>query len=111
MMQSKRTKAGIGAALIIAALTLQGCVVTARPAYEGGAVVTVAPPAPQVELIGVAPQAGFVWFPGYWNWEGGRHVWHGGYWGAGRPGYHWVAHRWVQGARGGWHLEQGHWAR
>jgi hypothetical protein len=110
MMQSKRTRAGIAAALIIAALTLQGCVITARPAYAG-AVVTVAPPAPQVEVVGVAPQAGFIWFPGYWGWDGSRHVWHAGYWGAGRAGYHWVPHRWVEGPHGGYHMVEGHWAR
>jgi hypothetical protein len=88
-------------------MMLGGCVVTARPAYG---VVTVAPPAPQVEVIGAPPVAGYVWFGGYWNWVGGRHVWVAGHWGAGRPGYHWVAHRWVEG-RGGYHLEEGHWAR
>ena len=107
MMHFKSTKAGI-AALVMATAMLGGCVVTARPAYG---VVTVAPPAPQVEVYGAPPVAGYVWFPGYYDWVGGRHVWVGGHWGAGRPGYHWVAHRWVQGPRGGWHLEQGHWAR
>ena len=107
MMHFKSTKAGI-AALVMATTLLGGCIVTARPAYG---VVTVAPPVPQVEVVPAAPGVGFVWIPGYWNWQGGRHVWVAGYYEHGRPGYHWVAHRWVQGPRGGWHLEQGHWAR
>ena len=110
MMHMNRTKAGIAAAIVVAAAMLQGCVVTARPAYGVG-YVAVAPPEPRVEVIGVAPQPGWVWFPGYWNWEGGRHVWHGGYWHEGRPGYHWVSHHWEQGPHGGYHLVEGHWAR
>jgi hypothetical protein len=94
----------------LASVSLTACVVTARPAYYGGGVVTVAPPEPQVEVVGVAPAPGYVWFGGYWNWVGGRHVWVGGHWGAGRPGYHWVAHRWV-GAGGGYRLAPGHWER
>ena len=106
----KRTKTALAVAIAVTALTLGGCVVAARPAYDGP-VVAVAPPPPQPEVIGVAPAPGYVWFGGYWEWVGGRHVWHAGYWGAGRPGYHWVPHHWVQGPRGGWNMVQGHWAR
>lgn len=110
-MHGKSTKARIGAALMVAVLTLSGCVVSARPAYVAPvATVSVAPPPPQVEVIGVAPHPGYVWFGGYWNWEGGRHVWHAGYWGEGRPGYHWVPAHWVAG-HGGWYMKEGHWAR
>jgi hypothetical protein len=100
----------VGIAVLSGAL-LGGCIVAPAPGYyRGGAVVTVAPPAPQVEVYGVAPQPGFVWFGGYWNWVGGRHVWVPGYWGPGRPGYHWVPHTWVR-AGGGWRMREGHWAR
>jgi WXXGXW repeat (2 copies) len=111
MQSLKGLKAGAGILMLAAAL-LGGCVVAPAPgpyAY-GGAVVTVAPPAPQVEVVGIAPAAGYVWFPGYWNWVGGRHVWVGGYWGAGRPGYRWVPHTWVRYG-GGWRMAPGHWAR
>ncbi|HMK84526.1 MAG TPA: hypothetical protein VK437_01095 [Steroidobacteraceae bacterium] len=101
-------KAGAGAALLAAAL-LGGCVVAPAPGYYGP-VVAVAPPAPQVEVVGVAPTPGFVWFGGYWNWVGGRHVWVAGHWGPGRPGYHWVPHAWVHEG-GGWRMHEGHWAR
>ena len=96
MNHIKRTKTALAVAMAVTALTLGGCVVSARPAYDGP-VVAVAPPPPQPEVIGVAPAPGYVWF--------------GGYWGAGRAGYHWVPHHWVQGPRGGWHMVQGHWAR
>jgi WXXGXW repeat (2 copies) len=107
MQSLKGLKAGAGILLLAGAL-LGGCVVTPGP--YGGAVVTVAPPAPQVEVVGVAPTAGYVWFPGYWNWVGGRHVWVGGYWGPGRAGYRWVPHTWVRYG-GGWRMAPGHWAR
>jgi hypothetical protein len=100
------------AAVALASIVMTGCVVTARPAavvYDTP-MVTVAPPAPQVEVIGVAPSPGYVWAGGYWNWEGGRHVWVAGHWQPGRPGYHWAPHRWVQ-TGGGWRLERGHWER
>jgi hypothetical protein len=111
-MQSLRgIKAGAGAVLLAGAL-LGGCVVTPGPRYYGGgAVVTVAPPAPQVEVVGEAPTPGYIWFGGYWNWVGGQHVWVPGYWGPGRAGYRWVAHTWVRGPAGNWRLVRGHWER
>jgi hypothetical protein len=108
MKTSWAPKAAFGA-LLLGSLSLTGCVVTPPRVYVGGA-VAIAPPAPIVEVQGVAPGPGFVWIGGYWNWVGGRHVWVPGTWRAGRPGYHWVAHRWVNGG-GGWRLEEGHWAR
>ena len=100
----------LAAAALLSGVALSGCEVAPAPGYYGGAVVTVAPPEPRVEVIGVAPTAGYVWFPGYWNWSGGAHVWVGGHWGPGRPGYRWVPHHWVRYG-GGWRMDHGHWAR
>ena len=36
--------------------------------------IDVAPPAPREEVV-PAPRVGFVWAPGYWNWDGHKHVW------------------------------------
>ena len=72
--------------------------------------VLLMPPAARVEVVGVAPTAGYVWFPGYWNWTGSGHVWVGGYWGPGRPGYYWAPHAWVRYG-GGWRMAPGHWVR
>lgn len=103
-----KTLAGIA---VLSGTLLGGCIVAPAPGYyRGGAVVTVAPPAPQVEVVGVAPGPGYVWMGGYWGWVGGRHVWVGGHWGPGRPGYHWVPHAWVHEG-GGWRMHEGHWAR
>src|SRR6201999_4270763 len=67
--------------------------------------IGVPPPAPIYEAV-PAPRAGFVWAPGFWGWEGGRHVWHGGSWMAERPGYHWAPDHWVQ-EHGGWRRQAG----
>ena len=108
----------IGATSLLS-LALAGCVVApAQPYYSGapaqpyyaGAPVMVAPPPPQVEVIGVAPVAGYIWIGGFWNWVGGRHVWVGGHWEAPRPGHHWVPHQWVSEG-GGWRLHEGHWGQ
>ena len=102
-------------ALLVGATALLGaCVVGPVDPYapygygEGGAYVSVAPPAPREEVIGVAPYPGWLWLTGYWAWVGGRHEWVGGRWEAPRPGYRYEPHRWVQ-ERGGWRLHPGRW--
>jgi hypothetical protein len=76
---------------------------------EGGPHVQGAPPAPRIEPVVARP--GMVWTPGYWRWDGGRYDWVGGNYVPARPGWTWAPYRWVQGPRGGWHLQQGHWQR
>jgi hypothetical protein len=41
--------------------------------------ITVAPPAPRVEVRTVAPSPRHVWVPGHWRWHGNRHDWVGGH--------------------------------
>jgi WXXGXW repeat (2 copies) len=72
-----------------------------------GIVVHVAPPMPQVEVI-PGPRAGYVWAPGYWQWQGERHVWVSGRHVASRPGHYWVADGW-QARDGGHHFSPGRW--
>jgi hypothetical protein len=69
--------------------------------------VDVAPPAPQVEVIPEA-RVGYVWAPGYWNWDGHHHVWASGHYIKEHHGHHWVNDTWVQ-RDGRWHHEVGHW--
>ena len=73
-------------------------------------VADVAPPAPYVEVVPVAPYAGAVWLNGYWGWRGGRHQWVGGHYEQPRAGYAWAPHRWVQHDNR-WHLEGGVWLK
>lgn len=98
------------AALALVATLLSGCVVAPIGPPYGGAVVSVAPPAPNVEVYGPPPVVGYIWIAGFWNWVGNRHVWVPGHWDAPRPGYRWAPHRWAP-IGGGWRLDPGHWER
>ncbi len=69
--------------------------------------VDIAPPAPRVEVVPEA-RVGYVWAPGYWNYEGHNHVWVKGRYIREHRGHHWVADSWEQ--RGNrWHRVAGHW--
>jgi WXXGXW repeat (2 copies) len=92
-------------ALLIAALAFW----FAYPAYSGvGIDIRVAPPPPVVEAP--PPRVGFVWAPGFWRWEGHRHVWVAGHWMHERPGYRWAPDHWAE-HHGRYHYEPGHWER
>lgn len=71
--------------------------------------VRIGPPPPRVEVV-PPPRVGYTWAPGYWNYEGRRHVWHGGTWVRARPGYVYNAPTWVE-RNGRWELRRGAWAR
>jgi hypothetical protein len=73
------------------------------------AVVTQAPPPPQVEVVPMAPGRDYYWVPGYWCWGSPGWVWIGGSWTI-RPwhGAIWVRGGWV-GHRGRWGWHGGHW--
>ena len=73
--------------------------------------VRVAPPAPLVERIPVAPSPRHIWAPGHWQWSPGqgRHVWVRGYYQLGTPGRIWVASRWVNQG-GEWVFYPAHWS-
>src|SRR5262249_3079321 len=81
----------------------------AQASMNIGLTIGTPPPAPVYEVV-PAPRAGYVWAPGFWQWEGGRHAWHAGYWMPERRGYNWVPDRWDQ-VHGGWRHEPGHWDR
>jgi hypothetical protein len=70
--------------------------------------VRVGPPAPIYEPVPVV-QPGYVWIPGYWNWNGHRYVWVKGRHEHARHGHHWVPNRWVQ-HKGRWRMDRGYWA-
>lgn len=71
--------------------------------------IDVAPPAVRHEVVPAA-RHGFVWQPGYWEYNRGRHNWHKGYWVKERRGYYWHPSRWQQD-NGRWHLVKGTWGR
>jgi hypothetical protein len=72
-------------------------------------VVRIAPPHPIVERHGPPPGRGYLWVPGYYNWNGRSYVWVPGTWQLPpRPHAHWTPHRWVRRDHG-WVLVPGHW--
>jgi hypothetical protein len=71
-------------------------------------VIGDAPPPPRFESVPVA-RRGYVWAPGYWNWDGHRHVWAAGRWEAERRGAQYRRAEWIRDD-GGWRLDQGGWA-
>lgn len=106
----------LSAAAVVAALAA----IVSQPALAGSADVRFSigdvsigidvgapPPAPVVEYVPVA-LPGHLWVPGYWAWNGHRHVWNQGAWEKARPGYHHIAGHWQQrGDR--WHFEPSRW--
>lgn len=70
-------------------------------------VVGNAPPPPRFESV-PAPRAGYVWAPGYWNWDGQRHVWNNGEWLRERGGNQYRRAAWIQ-ENNRWRLDRGGW--
>ena len=80
-----------------------GC--AAHAGYYSG-YVSVPPPPPRREVIGVAPGPGFLWIDGYYGWRsGGGYYWVPGRWERPpRPHAHWAPGRWEKTHHGyAWH--------
>ena len=67
------------------------------------------PPPPRYEVV-PRPRPGYVWAPGFWNWNGHSHDWRGGHWERSREGQVYYQPQWVQ-ADNGWRLQEGGWRR
>lgn len=77
----------------------------APPVFE----TTEAPPPPQPESHGAPPTPGEQWVPGFWGWNGHRHIWNPGHWSAPpQPGMTWEAPKW-ENRSGRWAFEEGRW--
>jgi hypothetical protein len=83
--------------LILPAVAFAGTDVTAD----------VAPPPARAERA-PSPHDGYVWAPGYWDWNGHRYTWISGTFLPERRGLHWVPARWEQVGEH-WQLVRGHW--
>ncbi|MYM31211.1 BcpO-related WXXGXW repeat protein [Duganella sp. CY15W] len=90
------------------ALSAAAFVPTIASAQVGVSVVIGnAPPPLRFESV-PAPRRGYIWAPGYWNWDGHRHVWSGGRWEPERIGSTWRSAEWVRDG-GGWRLVPAGW--
>ena len=99
-------KSALATALLAASL---GSVSVPVSAQQYGVAINVAPPAPRMERA-PAPRRGYVWVPGYWNWNGQRHTWVAGNWVRERRGYVYAQPQWVQ-RENRWELQRGNWRR
>lgn len=97
------------AAVSTSALVIPAMLTPAAAQASLNVVIGTPPPAPIYEVV-PAPRAGYVWAPGYYRWESGRHVWTAGHWMPERVGYRWVPDRWDHGPKGWYHVA-GRWDR
>ena len=67
------------------------------------------PPPPRHEVV-PRPRPGYVWAPGYCNWNGHRHEWRAGHWERARQGQVYYRPQWVH-VDNGWRLQEGGWRR
>jgi hypothetical protein len=94
--------------LAVLTASLLGIAAAAHAQYT--AIVSVAPPAPRVEVV-PAQRPGHVWAPGHYEWRGGQYAWVEGHWLAARNGYEYREPRWVQRGNGEWMMVGGNWER
>lgn len=74
-----------------------------------GVAVDIGTPPPPVYYEEVPPpRVGFFWIPGYWYWQGNRHIWVNGGWERERPDSVFVPGRWDRRGNS-WHFEPGKW--
>jgi hypothetical protein len=98
------------ATCVAATFALTALPVVAADTASGRTVwVRQAPPEARVETP-PAMRRGYQWAPGYWRWQGQRHVWKAGTWVRARPGYIYAQPRWVEG-NGRWRMQAGQWSR
>lgn len=93
----------VGAALVASLSCLQ----PATAQVNLGIVIGVPPP-PVIVEPAPPPRVGFLWAPGYWFWNGGRHVWYPGHWEAERTGEFFEGAQWLE-TPGGWRFVPSHW--
>jgi len=86
-----------------------GAVYQPPPPPGRAEIVETAPPAPIEEVRPPLPFPDALWIPGYWDWNGLRHVWVAGRWSARPPGYVWEDYRWKHRRDGKWEHKHGHW--
>jgi WXXGXW repeat (2 copies) len=77
------------------------------PACASADIVSDTPPPPARVEHQPPHRDGYVWAPGYWDWNGRFFHWTSGTWISERRG-HFIADHWDQ-VGNQWHYVQGHW--
>jgi hypothetical protein len=105
-MRFRLAASGLATALLVSGMF---CASVAQAQVSINIAIGTPPPAPVYEVV-PAPRPGFIWAPGYWDWDdhGHKHMWREGHWERDRPGYAYQAPRWVRGA-GGWVFVPSRW--
>lgn len=94
--------------LLASALVLGTAALPAQAGVSLSIEIGVPPPPLRVEAV-PPPRHGYVWAPGYWRWDGRRHVWIAGHWMVARAGYRWVPERWDDEGHHHYRFAAGHW--
>jgi hypothetical protein len=93
---------------LLSTLIGAGALLSPRFSLAGADIVSdTPPPAPRVEHE-PPHRDGYVWAPGYWEWNGRFFHWISGTWKLEHRDKHWVADRWDQ-IQNQWHYVPGHW--
>ena len=92
---------------ILIALCLNAGALGTFASAGAGVDADAAPPPPREERA-PAPRDGYVWAPGYWDWNGHAYSWVTGRFIFEHRGAHWVADRW-EPAGSRWQHVSGHW--
>lgn len=100
----KRLLSGMAALLIGTAMLLP---LQASAQVSVNVTIGTAPPPLRYEQM-PAPRSGYIWAPGYWDWNGHTHVWAAGHWERARSGYLYSRPEWRED-HGQWHLYKGGW--
>jgi hypothetical protein len=101
----------IGKAILIAMSVNAGAIgtsIVAPVACAGTGLDAAASPPPAREERAPAPRDGYVWAPGYWDWNGHAYSWVPGRFIFERRGAHWIPDRWDQ-VGSHWERVNGHW--
>lgn len=72
-------------------------------------IVPIAPPAIIVEAA-PSPRIGFIWAPGFWNWNGHKHFWIEGHWEQVRDGHRYERPEWRRDGDK-WRFQEGGWKK
>jgi len=94
-----------GAVAFVTAVSLPTAMARSQVDVE----LNIGPPPPVYE-VEPAPRVGYVWAPGYWDYDGSHHQWRKGHWEHERHGQRWAGGQWTE-HEGKWHLDRGHWER